>query len=49
MKTKEFRETLRELMEQFNRTRELWIARFGNDDGHGEWFTGQVIRTGKAR
>ena len=37
----------RDLVEQFNRNRSLWVKRFGSDEGFNDWFTAQVMKKGQ--
>ena len=43
MSKEDFCAALGELMEKWDTTRAEWIKKFGNDDGFGDWFTGQVM------
>jgi len=35
-------ETIRELMNVYNESRNAWIGKFGSDEGFNQWFTKQV-------
>jgi len=35
-------ETIRELMNVYNESRNAWIVKFGSDEGFNQWFTKQV-------
>ena len=34
--------TIRDIMGAWEKYRALWIQRFGNDEGFGDWFTEQT-------
>ena len=44
MKKKEMQKALLEMMNEFNRTRALWIEKFGSDAGFGDWFSSQIMK-----
>ncbi len=49
LRNAEIRETIREMMAEYDRTRANWIALFGSDEGHKDWFTTQVLAQEVAR
>ena len=36
-------EAFKELMDQYDENRGLWIEKYGNDAGYDQWFTEQVV------
>lgn len=43
MTAEEGRETIREIMTAYDKYRQLWITKFGTDEGFDDWFRKQTI------
>ena len=47
MTAEEGREIIREIMTAFDKYREIWIKRFGTDEGFNDWFRTQTSQPDK--